>query len=179
MQSENWQRMIRGLEFNPLTPELNAQRQFIRQRVAQFNRAPNRGNLKQVFDLFSSVGESCFIEGGVHIDYGSQITLGDRVYINAHCVFLDAAPISIAEDVLIGPAVQFYTAEHPKEVQKRNAGIMIAKPIVIGGGAWIGGGAILLSGITIGERAIVAAGAVVTKDVPADCLVMGNPARIR
>lgn len=169
--------MVSGLVFNSLDRELILQREKIRQLTAQYNRAPSRGNFKKMASCFLRFGEQCRIEAGIHLDYGSQLSLGDRVYINAHCVFLDAAEIAIGDDVMIGPACQFYTVEHPLTVKERLAGTQLARSIVVGRAAWIGGGAIIMPGVTIGEEAVVGAGSVVTKDVPDGAVVKGNPAR--
>lgn len=175
-RSDDWQRMVRGEPYCSLAPDLLQQRELIRQRSAQFNRAPSKGHLKRLFEQFESVGEQCFIEAGLFVDYGSQMTLGRAVYINAHCVFLDSAPIRIDDEVLIGPAAQFYTAQHALDAEARAKGLMWAEPIHIKTRAWIGGGAIILPGITIGVGAVVAAGSVVTRDVADGALVKGNPA---
>lgn len=169
--------MRTGERFNPFDHELVVQRQRIRQAVAAFNRAPSKGHLKSVLSLLGSHGDHCFFEAGVHIDYGCHLFLGDRVYFNAHCVILDAAPITIGNDVLFGPAVQLYTVQHPIAAQERLSGIEWAEPITIGNGAWLGGHSVILPGVTVGEGAVVAAGSVVTKDVPAGAVVKGNPAR--
>jgi len=175
-RSDDWLKMVEGQRFNSLVPDLKAQRELIRQRTAQFNRSPSKGHLKQMFDQFESVGEHCNIEGGIHIDYGTQMSLGRCVYINAHCVFLDSASIRIEDEVLIGPAAQFYTVQHPLDPEERASGVLWAEAIHIQKRAWIGGGAIILPGVTVGEGAVVAAGSVVTRDVLAGPLVKGNPA---
>jgi len=92
-------------------------------------------------------------------------------------VFLDCAPIEIGDDLQMGPAVQLYTAFHPLDRQTRAAGLEYAKPIRIGDGVWIGGGAIVLAGVTIGDGCVIGAGSVVTRDLPPDTLAVGNPAR--
>ncbi|WP_411744448.1 sugar O-acetyltransferase [Reinekea sp.] len=177
MSSETWLKMRVGEKFNPFDSELVAQRALIRQRTAQFNRSPSKGNLKLVFEQFGSVGEQCFIEAGVHIDYGVHIHFGKHVYVNAHCIFLDAATITLGNNVLLGPGVQLVTVQHPLDSQERLKGIEWAEPIVIGDNAWLGAGAIILPGVTVGENAVVGAGSVVTKDVPDNKIVKGNPAR--
>jgi maltose O-acetyltransferase len=176
-RSEDWEHMVKGEPYMGLAADIRSQKELIRQRVAQFNRSPSKGHLNALFEQFECVGEQCRIEGGVHVDLGSQIRFGDRVYVNAHCVFLDAAKITIDDDVLIGPAVHIYTVEHPLDAQERKQGFMSAKPVRIKRGAWIGGGAIILPGVIVGEEAVVAAGSVVTKDVPDGETVRGNPAR--
>jgi len=176
-QSPNWLAMVNGEKFEAFDPLLNAQKQRARQCLADFNRAPSKGNLKKVFAQFRSVGRHCQIEAGLHVDLACQIRLGDDVYINAHCVLLDAAEISIGNQVLIGPGVHIYTVHHPMDPVERAKGIMWAEPVTIGDNAWIGGGSIILPGVTIGARAVVGAGSVVTRDVAADAVVKGNPAR--
>ena len=111
-------------------------------------------------------------------DYGYNIRLGRNVFINYHCILLDCAPIDIGNDVQIGPAVQLYTAQHPLEANVRRSGLESARPIRIGNDVWIGGGAVVLPGVTIGDRSVVGAGSVVVRSVPADCVAVGNPARV-
>jgi maltose O-acetyltransferase len=100
------------------------------------------------------------------------------VYFNFNCVVLDVAPVTIGDNVMFGPAVQVYTATHPLDADARRSGREFAKPIAIGDDAWIGGGAILCPGVTIGARAVVGAGSVVTRDIPADTYAAGNPCRV-
>ncbi|MBU2864831.1 sugar O-acetyltransferase [Reinekea forsetii] len=169
--------MRSGETFNPFDSELVAQRALIRQSVAQFNRAPSKGHLKHMFGLFERVGKRCFIEAGVHIDYGCHLSFGEQVYVNAHCVFLDVAPIVLSDHVLVGPGVKFCTVQHPLDAEQRKSGVEWAEPIHVGENAWIGAGAIILPGVTIAKNAVVGAGSVVTKDVAEGCVVKGNPAR--
>jgi maltose O-acetyltransferase len=103
--------------------------------------------------------------------------VGERFYANVGCVFLDCAPISIGDGVLLGPAVQLYAATHPLDAETRRRGLEYALPISVGDEVWTGGGAIVLPGVTIGDRAVVGAGSVVTRDIAADAIVAGNPAR--
>ena len=111
-------------------------------------------------------------------DYGYNIRLGRNVFINYHCIFLDCAPIEIGNDVQIGPSVQLYTAQHPLDAEVRRSGLESALPIRIGNDVWIGGGSVVLPGVTIGARSVVGAGSVVVHNVPPDSLVVGNPARM-
>ena len=129
-------------------------------------------------DLLGSVGEGTVIMPQFTCDYGYNIRLGRNVFINYHCIFLDCAPIDIGHDVQIGPAVQLYTAQHPLEADVRRSGLESARPIRIGNDVWIGGGAVVLPGVTIGDRSVVGAGSVVVHSVPADCVVAGHPARV-
>lgn len=124
------------------------------------------------------IGKNCTIEPNFRCDYGMNIELGDSFYANDDCVILDCAKVSIGNNVMLGPRVNLFTATHPIDAEIRNAGLEYAKPIVIEDNVWIGGNATILPGITIKENSIIAAGAVVTKDVPANSIVGGNPAKL-
>jgi len=110
-------------------------------------------------------------------DCGLRIRVGERVFINQNCTFYALAEITIGDDVLIGPNVSLITSEHPVSPSRRRAAL-VGRPITIGRNVWIAAGATVIGGVTIGENAVVAAGSVVTRDVPADTLVAGNPARV-
>nr|WP_246505259.1 sugar O-acetyltransferase [Microvirga antarctica] len=126
-----------------------------------------------------SVGDDAVIRPPFHCDYGFNIELGAGSFVNFNCVFLDVVRITIGAGTQIGPAVQVYTADHPRDPLQRRAGLEFGRPVVIGAHVWIGGGAIILPGVTIGDDAIIGAGSVVTRSVPAGATVVGNPARIR
>lgn len=127
--------------------------------------------------LLGSVGQDTEIRPPLYVDYGSRITFGDRCFANFGLVALDVAPITIGDDVQLGPNVQLLTPTHPLEPGPRRDKWEAAQPIRIGDNVWIGGGAIVLPGVTIGDNTVVGAGAVVTKDLPADVVAVGNPAR--
>lgn len=165
--------------FNPADRELVAQRRRAKQLCRQLNAQgpdPFKAHQQLARQLFGSVG-SCYIEPDFWCDYGSNIHLGQRFYANHHCVMLDAATITIGDDVLLGPSVQIYTVSHPMAASERVTGIEQAHPVTIANRVWIGGGAIILPGVSIGEGAVVAAGAVVNQDVAPYTLVAGQPAR--
>ena len=121
--------------------------------------------------------ESLYIQFPFYCDYGYNIECGENVFINANCVFLDVAKITIGSHVLFGPAVQVYTASHPLDFMTRRK-LEFAQPITIGDDSWIGGGAIIMPGVNIGKRCVIGAGSVVTKDIPDDSLAIGNPAKV-
>ncbi|NHC21623.1 sugar O-acetyltransferase [Nocardioides sp. IC4_145] len=129
-------------------------------------------------ELLGSVGEGTELRPPVYVDYGTNITIGARCFANFGLVALDVAAITIGDDVQIGPNVQLLTPTHPLEAGPRRDKWEAAQPIVIGNNVWLGGGAIVLPGVTIGENTVVGAGAVVTKDLPANVVAVGNPARV-
>ena len=130
-----------------------------------------------VNELVNAADGKAIIMPGFFCDYGVNIHLGARAFANANCVFLDCAEIRIGDNFQAGPGVQLLTPEHPLDAVARR-GEETARPIVIGDDVWIGGGAIVLAGVTIGDRSVIGAGTVVTKDVPSDVVVVGNPAKI-
>jgi maltose O-acetyltransferase len=161
--------------YDPMRPELVAARQRARELLARYNASAEEQLLRE---LFARVGAEPFVEPPFFCDYGSNTSVGDRFYANTGCIFLDSAPVTIGDRVLFGPAVQLLAATHPLEAELRAQSLEYAEPISIGDDVWLGGGAIVLPGVTIGDRAVVGAGSVVTRDVPADVVVAGNPARV-
>ena len=129
-------------------------------------------------DLLGSIGEGTEIRPPLYVDYGSHISIGARCFANFGLVALDVAPITIGDDVQIASNVQLLTPTHPVEPGPRRAKWEAAKPIAIGDNVWLGGGAIVLAGVTIGENTVVGAGAVVPRDLPPNVVAVGNPARI-
>ncbi|MBL1383392.1 MAG: sugar O-acetyltransferase [Colwellia sp.] len=166
--------------FNSLDKTLLALRKQTGEICRLFNKSPSKGNLKRIKELFAQCGEVVIIESGFHCDYGNQITIGDRSFININCTVLDApiseGAISIGQDCLIGPNVQLLAVSHAVNPTQRLNKENFASPITVGNNVWIGAGVIVLAGVTIGDNAVVGAGSVVTKNVEADTLVAGNPA---
>ena len=176
-----WEKMINGDLYDAADPDLTAKRQRARQLLHQLNNSREeettlRENL--LTQLIGRKGKDLNIQPPFFCDYGINITVGDRVFFNFNCVVLDVAPVTIGSDVLFGPAVQLYTATHPLDYQIRRQWLEYALPIGIGSDVWVGGGAIILPGITIGDRSVIGAGSVVTKDVPPDVFAAGNPCRV-
>lgn len=129
-------------------------------------------------NLIPTIPKSSVICPPFYCDYGDGIVLGEGVFINMNCTFLDGGYITIGNHTLVGPNVQMYTPHHPLEEDVRRTGLEISYPITIGKDCWIGGGAIICPGVTIGDCVIVGAGSVVTKDIPSDTIVVGNPAKV-
>ena len=167
------ERMVAGDLYDALDPELVEARERARLLLGRYNATGDREALTA---LFGRLADDAVVEPPFHCDYGFNISVGVRFYANVNCVFLDCAAIEIGDHVLLGPGVHLYTATHPLDSAERRRGLELAKPIVVGDDAWLGGGAIVLPGVTIGARAVVGAGSVVTRDVPADETVAGNPA---
>jgi maltose O-acetyltransferase len=129
-------------------------------------------------ELLGAIGEETVIRPPLYVDYGRQITIGARGFANFGLVALDVAPITIGDDVQLGPNVQLLTPTHPVDPAARLAKWEAARPITIGDNVWLGGGVIVLPGVTIGDNTVVGAGAVVPRDLPANVLAVGNPARV-
>ena len=130
-------------------------------------------------ERLADVGKDAVIRPPFFCDYGYNIRLGDNVFLNFNCVILDVVEVRIGDRTQIGPAVQIYAADHPRDAETRRTGVEFGRPVRIGSDVWIGGGAILLPGVTVGDGAVIGAGSVVTRDVGAGVSVMGNPARPR
>jgi maltose O-acetyltransferase len=175
--------MISGGMYIPLDEELTAMRRSAKELLDAINSVTYEINAKDARmdtcrKLFGSIGESFCLQPPFYCDYGKNTHIGDFVFINFNCVFLDVSPIKIGSHVMFGPNVQIYTATHPLDAVERNSGREGSKPIEIKDDVWVGGSVVICPGVTIGERSVLAAGAVVTKDVPPDVVVGGNPAKI-
>jgi maltose O-acetyltransferase len=175
------QRMLAGDLYDPVDPEIQADHAAAVAWMARYNAPdlPVATRWGLLSERFAAVGERASIRPPFHCDYGYNITLGEGAFLNFGCVILDVAAVSIGDRTTIGPHVQIYTADHPRDHDLRRTGVEFSRPVRIGANVWIGGGAILLPGVTVGDDAIVGAGAVVTRDVPAGATAVGNPARVR
>ncbi len=174
--------MISGAPYRASDPELVEGRLRAQELLALYNGTAPRATGERtaiLHELFGALGDGATVMPRFSCDYGYNIRAGRNLFVNYDCVFLDCAPIDIGDDVQIAPAVQLYTATHPLDAAERRSGIEGAKPIRIGNNVWLGGGAVVLAGVTIGDDAVIGAGSVVTRDVPAGAVVVGNPARAR
>jgi maltose O-acetyltransferase len=129
-------------------------------------------------ELLGSLGEDAFVKPPLFVDYGENIRIGARTFVNYNLTALDVAAVTIGEDCQIGPNVQLLTPTHPVEPGPRRDRLEAALPITIGDNVWLGGGVIVCPGVSIGDDSVVGAGAVVTRDVPAGVVAVGNPARV-
>ena len=128
--------------------------------------------------VFGKTGNNLYVTPPFQVDYGRHVEIGNNFYANMDCIFLDVNKIIIGDNVMVGPRVSFYTAGHPIDAEIRIEELEFGLPITIEDNVWIGGSATILPGVTVGRNSIVAAGAVVTKDVPSNSIVGGNPARL-
>lgn len=128
--------------------------------------------------LVGRIGSNFVIEGPLHCDYGFNVEIGENFYANVNLIILDGAKVTIGDNVFIAPNVGIYTAGHPLDAERRNACLEYALPVTIGNNVWIGGGVSIMPGVTIGDGAVIGGGAVITKDVPANVVAAGNPARV-
>ncbi|MEU3440564.1 sugar O-acetyltransferase [Streptomyces griseoincarnatus] len=176
----NLERMLAGDLYIADDPEIGRRLERAMRLAARYQAAylEDRDQARAVLtELLGSVGEDVEIRPPLFVDYGSNITVGARTFVNYRLTALDVAAITIGEDCQIGPNVQLLTPTHPVEPQPRRDKLEAARPITIGDNVWIGGGAIVCPGVTIGDNSVIGAGAVVTKDVPANVVAVGNPAR--
>ena len=172
--------MLAGNLYRPSDAEILADQAATKAWLVRFNAASAAGVSERrtiLAERLAHVGPGSAIRPPFHCDYGYNISLGADAFLNFGCVILDVVSVEIGEGVQIGPAVQIYAADHPRDPATRRAGLEFGRPVRIGAYAWIGGGAIILPGVTVGADAVIGAGAVVTRDVPPGATVVGNPAR--
>ncbi len=174
------EKMLSGELYNALDPELVAARERARDLLHDLNLSREREQplrRRLLTELLGSGGESVWMQPPFYCDYGSNIYLGERVYFNFNCVVLDVCEVRIGDSCFFGPAVQIYTGTHPLDATLRRTQ-EFGKPVVIGSDVWVGGGAIICPGVTIGSRSVIGAGSVVTRNIPDGVVAAGNPCRV-
>jgi len=175
------EKMLSGEAFKTGDPELMENKKNARILAEKYNHSSeNDLDLRKSLlkELFGKCGEKIIIKPPFHCDYGYQIFIGENFIANFDCVFLDAAPIEIGDNCMIGPKTCIFTISHPFDPQERQKGIGIPKKVIIGNDVWIGGNVTILPGVSLGNNVIVGAGSVVTKSFPDNVIIAGNPARI-
>jgi maltose O-acetyltransferase len=175
------EKMIHGESYRPNDLQLEQERIEARRITRLYNATLENETEKRTLlikQLFGSTGENIGIEPNFRCDYGYNIHVGENFYANFDCTILDVCKVNIGDNCMLAPGVHIYTATHPLDPQERISGMEYGKPVKIGDNVWVGGGSIINPGITIGNNAVVASGAVVTKDVPDNVVVGGNPAKV-
>jgi maltose O-acetyltransferase len=173
-------KMLAGELYDAFDPELVRARERARDLCWDLNVTREREQeirRRILTELFGSGGDSVWMQPPFFCDYGSNIYLGERVYFNFNCVVLDVCEVRIGDYTFFGPAVQIYAASHPMSAKLRRTQ-EFGRPIQIGCDVWVGGGAIICPGVTIGAKTVIGAGSVVTKDIPAEVFAAGNPCRV-
>jgi maltose O-acetyltransferase len=177
----NRERMLAGDLYIADDPESGRRAQRAVQLADEYHQAAvaDEGAARPILaDLLGNLGEGAFVKPPLYVDYGEHISIGARTFINYNLTALDVAAITIGADCQFGPNVQLLTPTHPIEPQPRRDRLEAAKPITIGDNVWLGGGVIVCPGVTIGDNCVIGAGAVVTRDIPANVIAVGNPARV-
>jgi maltose O-acetyltransferase len=174
------EKMLAEELYDPLDPQLIAERQRARDLCKRLNdsRENEQEERSRIIEELIGGPSDVWIQPPFFCDYGSNISLGKKVFFNFNCVVLDVALVRIGDYVLFGPSVQIYTATHPLSAGERRVGLELGVSVSIGSDVWVGGGAIICPGVTIGARSIIGAGSVVTQNIPDDVIAVGNPCRV-
>ena len=174
-------RMLAGELYLGSDPQLVAEDLRAQELLYRFNMSrPGADDERRALlvELFADFGTGAVLKPSFRCDYGTNISIGEDTFINYNCVFLDCNRITIGKQVQIAPCVQIYTATHPLDADTRRSKLEFALPVVIDDGVWLGGGAIVCPGVTIGKNTVVGAGSIVTRDLPPGVLAVGNPCRV-
>jgi maltose O-acetyltransferase len=174
------EKMLAGELYDPLDLALVRARERARDLCQELNatrEAEQDRRRRLLEELLGAGGEDVWLQPPFFCDYGLNIRLGRKCFFNFNCVVLDVCRVTVGDHTLFGPAVQIYTATHPLNAELRRAR-EFGKPVEVGSDVWIGGGAILCPGVKIGDRAVIGAGSVVTRDVPPGVFAAGNPCRV-
>jgi len=171
------EKMLRGEYYDPEDPTLKHLRGNAEKLIGEYN-SPEAGNEAHILEMLIGYrAEGISIRKPFYCDYGSNIKVGRNFYANYNCVFLDAGPINIGDDVFLGPGVSLITVNHPLDPEERRAGKEYAKAINIGNNVWLGANVTVNPGVTIGDNTVIGSGSVVVKDIPANMVAVGNPCR--
>ena len=171
-------RMLVGKPYR-VDEQLAAQMRRTRELLQQFNQSLDHAQRQTLLrELLGGMGENAYIEPPFRCDYGANLYVGKNFYANFECIVLDQCPIRIGDNVFFGPRGSLYSAGDRIDAEIRNTGLEFGKPITIGSDVWVGGDTVILGGVTIGSNVVIGAGSVVTKDIPSDCIAVGNPCRV-
>ena len=174
--------MIAGELYDASAPEIRAELAATHRWLARYNAALDMASSDRhtlLRERLAAVRDSAVIRPPFHCDYGFNIRLGAAAFLNFNCVILDVVEVTIGDRTQIGPGVQILVADHPRDPALRASGLEFGRRVRIGRNVWIGAGAIILPGVSIADDALIGAGSVVTRDVPAGATAFGNPARVQ
>lgn len=175
------QKMLDGELYMGWDPELTRERAHARRMTRMYNQTSEMDDelrVKILKELLGSTGTNLGMEPNIRFDYGYNIHVGENFYTNFDCTILDVCEVRIGDNCMFGPGVHVYTATHPVDPYERIKGPEYGKPVSIGNNVWVGGRAVINPGVTIGNNVVIASGAVVTKDIPDNMIVGGNPAKV-
>lgn len=186
-----WEKMLAGEVYDCGDPQLMARWHKAKDLTRDYNRTDSEDGAEKdriLGELLGGRGARLWITAPFYVDYGSNIFFGDNCEVNMNCLFLDDNKIVIGDNALIGPGVHIYTAFHPLRAQDRFSAPRedgsfafcktLTAPVIVGDNVWVGGGVIILPGVTIGDNVVIGAGSVVTKDIPSNTVAYGNPCRV-
>lgn len=175
------EKMLAGEMYDPLDEQLSGERLQARLHIKELNETGEdmlEKRAKILKALLPNAPEGTWIQPPFYCDYGSNIFLGEKVYFNFNCVILDVMRVEIGSRSMFGPNVQIYTATHTLNHKERSSGVEFAKPVTVGEDVWIGGSAVICPGVNIGDRTVIGAGSVVTKNIPSNVFAAGNPCKV-
>lgn len=172
------EKMLAGELYYASDYQLQKEHELAQNILHEFNNSIDINRSEILKNLFGKTGENFCVKPTFHCDYGYNIYVGENFFANYDCVILDVCKVTIGDNCMIAPKVCIYTATHPLDPELRISGLEFGKPVTIGNNVWLGGSSVITPGVTIGDNVVVAAGAVVVKDVPNNVVVGGNPAKI-
>ena len=167
--------------YQPGDPELVADREITVRKLTEYNGIDpldREARDRAIRGILGKAGKNCVVEQPLLCTYGYNTTVGDNFFLNVNGKLMDSGKITIGNNVFIAPNVCIITEEHAMDVEQRIQGLEYTHPVTIGDNVWICAGALVLPGVTIGEGSVIGAGSVVTKDIPAHCLAVGNPCKV-
>lgn len=175
------EKMLAGELYDALDKQLSDERLRTRLLIKRLNDSREDEAEERTWilkELIPHAGAGLWLQPPFYCDYGTNMIVGEKVFFNFNCIVLDVTYVTIGSRSLFGPNVQIYTATHPIDFKVRASGLEYAKPITIGEDVWVGGSAVICPGVSIGDRSVIGAGSVVTKDIPSDVFAAGNPCRV-